>query len=771
MAKITEYQEALNLDQNDVFLKDGTGGTKKIKWETLKNIIAPIDDTLSEAGKAADAKEVGDKVADLKSAITETIECASFTDGIDGTYNGLTIRQDTPGVLTIYGVASASRRILCLNGQTGVRTTSSEFDQTLDAGHYSLNFSTSGYIPDNDINWDITYTTFANVIERLNRNRNNLNVTFENPVMIGLSVPSDQNFGTEENPTYVTFSAKELTAVDSKARSEISGLQNEPLLKYSQQTLTLSDRMQSLANIDAACGSAMFPYNAFDLFKLSNIFSKASNGITYTRNDDNSWTIKGTATDASFCNVIPLSPELPAWIVPGAKYRLSFNGGTVPLRLYTYVNGTSTFQTYSADADITLPEALTGLILRFQIASGTSYGEEGVTVMYTMVRVDTGGNIINNSYTYNNTIEKTEEITNNSYTITTSPSITTDTNGWLASVDTNTSDETGKTDMTSAIMAMLNDTGYCHLGEGIFYVSGNIDMPAGSTIEGCGQSTIIRLLARVSSGYTIKMQEYCTLTNLRLSGIYSSATTPSADGGRIGVLFAANSDGQEGATTTTTSHCWMSDVCITGFSGDGLKCHNTSINYAKGLYATNVHIAHCYRGINIDCNSEFNKFTNICISWCYIGCVNNGGNNVFVACTFHATNTGFYIDGTQFNSAHGTVNGCTFCHIGSNNGVAIQCDDVSAGFVFANCQIWYNSVVLNRCTGILFDGIEFGRGISNDGSVCASITISGGNLALFNGCIFHMATTRPPKITITNNSKVRFVGCYDTESGEEITGA
>lgn len=73
MAKITEYQEALNLDQNDVFLKDGTGGTKKIKWETLKNIIAPIDDTLSEAGKAADAGAVGNKVADLKSALNDVI--------------------------------------------------------------------------------------------------------------------------------------------------------------------------------------------------------------------------------------------------------------------------------------------------------------------------------------------------------------------------------------------------------------------------------------------------------------------------------------------------------------------------------------------------------------------------------------------------------------------------------------------------------------------------------------------------------------------------
>lgn len=84
MAKITEYQEALGLDQNDVFLKDGTGGTKKIKWETLKNIIAPIDNTLSEAGKAADAGAVGNAVADLKSALTDATGVTLIDDWEDG---------------------------------------------------------------------------------------------------------------------------------------------------------------------------------------------------------------------------------------------------------------------------------------------------------------------------------------------------------------------------------------------------------------------------------------------------------------------------------------------------------------------------------------------------------------------------------------------------------------------------------------------------------------------------------------------------------------
>lgn len=42
-------------------------------------------------------------------------------------------------------------------------------------------------------------------------------------------------------------------------------------------------------------------------------------------------------------------------------------------------------------------------------------------------------------------------------------------------------------------------------------------------------------------------------------------------------------------------------------------------------------------------------------------------------------------------------------------------------------------------------------------------------LVLFSGCMFHLDATRPPKITITNNTKTVFNGCYGTESGLPIT--
>lgn len=369
--------------------------------------------------------------------------------------------------------------------------------------------------------------------------------------------------------------------------------------------------------------------------------------------------------------------------------------------------------------------------------------------------------VINNSYTYNTTVNRTEQVYNNTYNQTVSPTITTDSNGWLQAVDDNTLDETGKTDMAPAIMAMLTQTGYCHLGEGIYYVSGNIDMPANSMLTGCGKGSIIRLLSSVESGYAIKMEQFCTISDLRVSGGYNSPSIAS-EGTRNGILFSA-------VTTNESEMCMMSNVWVDRFSGSGIKCISTSANVRKGLYATNAQIINCYAGVNIVRGSEFHKFTNICTSACTYGCINNGGNNVFTACTFHAAAVGFYLDGSQPNAEHGTINGCTFCHIGGNNGIAFLGEAIESGWIISNCQFWYGGIELTNCQGVLFDGCMFGRGIADDGAVSASITIDGGNLILFSGCMFHLDVTRPPKITITNNTKTVFSGCYGTESGLPIT--
>ena len=348
-------------------------------------------------------------------------------------------------------------------------------------------------------------------------------------------------------------------------------------------------------------------------------------------------------------------------------------------------------------------------------------------------------------------------IIQNTYNITTSPAITTDDHGWLVPVDTESASDAGKTDMTGPIMSMLTSTGYCHLAPGIFYVSGNIDMPAGSTLIGCGQDTIIRLLSSTSSGYIVRASQYNTVKDIRFSGGYSAIDVSSETvGTRHGLVYVGNEDGSSPAIPTAlpsmVNNCWFDN-----FSGAGIYCNNSGNSVNQPLIVSDCFIRYCGAGIDIKYLAEYLKFTNVVTYHCHYACINNGGNNTFTGCTFHGT-VGFLIqNGT--NSGHGSCIGCTFNHIdswndpsGSGNGNAIQISSLSNGFMFTGCQIWYGKVIIQNSRGVSISDTQFGGGYP-------VIKVSGSYGAFFNNCIFHASPT------ITKNSATKFNGCYlDSDS-------
>lgn len=517
------------------------------------------------------------------------------------------------------------------------------------------------------------------------------------------------------------------------------------LWKYVDSTLTLAESIYSKAGFQ----SVSFPADATGvILRIRTIASVSNETVTVYVYEDNAVFNKlslidtDLSTKIGYVKVLTQNDDLDTTTAVGVY-------------CYTQYDKPSNAPVEESNAVLTVLHGFYSQGFRVQFCS-TFTGKLFQRLQYT-----------NGTWTAWSEISKGEAggaIIQNTYTITTSPTITTDSNGWLQAVDTDTSDETGKTDMTGAIMSMLNDTGYCHLGEGIFYVSGNIDMPDGSTLCGCGKKTVVRLLQSITTGYCVKIGKYCTIKDISFEGA-RSFSMPSTKGTRNGIAFMANYDS---SPSVTTNHCMISNVWCRYFSGAGIYCHNTSIRYDKGLYAVNVFINSCYVGIDIDYYSEFNKFTNVCISQCKIGCINNGGNNVFTACTFHATDTGFYIDGTQPNNAHGTMIGCTFCHIGSNAGKAIDIKNTINGFIIDSCQIWYNSINIENSSGIVISNCELGRGTTGAG---ATIVVNGGNTVMFVGCVFMNDINYAPDISITNNTKVKFVNCYGSVSGNAVTVA
>ena len=802
-------------------------GTVWTAWETLafSSDIPTVDDSLSNAGASADAKVTGYEIRNLKYQLSN-LNCYDllcyFSKYTNKTVENVTYTWNADKtVCTVNGTSESGTNFdvlytnpnvvpdVIIPGETywiRVKTTNNNlylkvFLYYSNGETLSLNISSTRelLIPANTVGCifriQLANGTTANndtISVALTKYKTNEELAKEYPLKgilaDGEDIDGITDYGiyfkqsSATNATY-PFNAGWLFVIPPQKRQSTNVLQiaakysslfAEPRFLY--RMMSGSTWLDWRPIIDVTpfqkAISDIYNYNSFDLIDYTNGTTKTFYGVTYTRNADNTWTIDGTATQISFSNILTYDNSLPDFIIPGRSYKISISNSSVAyLQLFLYFSdGTHTYINISSNDTVALPSNTTGFLLRFKVDSGRTVSNETVSVSAIAVPVLGGGgggeSVIINQEIHNDTF-------NNSYNISVNPTITTDANGWLLPVDSDTEDESNKTDMTSAIMAMLTTTGYCHLAPGIYYVSGNIDMPEGAMLEGCGKNTVIRLLASVTSGYILKLEKHNSVSNLMLSGSHNNISYNSFTddkGTRHGLIF--NSRYAEG--TSNPEYCDVHNIFINNFTGCGIKCNNTGITVSRGLYVSQADIKWCQTGVFVDYYSEFNKFDQINTRYCYNAVENDGGNNMFIGCTLAAKNTGFLIDNSlndKPNNSHGSVIGCTFCHIGSNSGVAIAVKNAANGFTFSNCQVWFCSILIEDSYGIAFTGMEFGSGVPIDGAAAkgATIDIKRGGAVMFTGCVFMNDLSHPPTISIEDNDLVRFTGCYGSHSGDAIT--
>ena len=330
-------------------------------------------------------------------------------------------------------------------------------------------------------------------------------------------------------------------------------------------------------------------------------------------------------------------------------------------------------------------------------------------------------------------------------------------------------------DMAPAIEQALAENGACLLGAGTFYVSG-VTMPHGTTLAGLGNATAIVLKKEVTDGAAVTMNSFCTVKDLTVvgegkNGLPAAAErctddphgrceyadeTPKALGTRHGILFAGT------ATTKEWSgqpHNGVIENCrIFGFSGGGITCVDTGYSINASMTVSDCHILCCGAGICIPHYSEYHKFTNVLCSDNFIGCLNNGGNNVFMNCGFNSNITAFVIDnrdGKAVNNTHGAAIGCTFNHSDRNQGVGIAVYGASWGFVFSGGNLGFSKIVVENSTGVQFSAMNFLHTVE--------ISAKGPRPVLFCGDVFH----KKPIVTLSEGGAVRFADCFTVE-GEPI---
>ncbi len=316
-----------------------------------------------------------------------------------------------------------------------------------------------------------------------------------------------------------------------------------------------------------------------------------------------------------------------------------------------------------------------------------------------------------------------------------------------------------KSDRTRDIEIMLQESGVCHLGAGVFYVRG-VEMPDDTTLMGMGAASRLILMEDIDEGFTVKMASRCLIKDLLIEGSDTHIPHPDTLGGRHGILFAGTVTVDNWKSTPSHPLNSIIDCCqIRYFSGGGITCKHTGYNNSASLTVTNCHIVFTGACIYIPRFSEYHEFTNVLCSESLYGCINNGGNNTFVNCGFTSNKTGFVIDnsdGLANNNSHGNVVGCMFNHSDSNKGIGIHLIGANCGYMFTGCQMFYSKLILENSDLINFSNFNFGRN--------AEIEVKGGTLTLFTNCAFFTQ----PKITVADNERVKFTNCF-TLTGEPVT--
>ena len=286
---------------------------------------------------------------------------------------------------------------------------------------------------------------------------------------------------------------------------------------------------------------------------------------------------------------------------------------------------------------------------------------------------------------------------------------------------------------TTNIQLMLNEVKHVKLGVGEFVID-TLNIGEGCVVDGCGDKTVIK----TTGGITIN-------ANAQLKNVKIVSNTPAfvIDGNITN--YNAIISGE------SIINALIENVTIENFSGSGIYLNNTGYDVNQ-ITLKNVYVKNCNVGLNINRLSEYNKISDCSFNYCYYGCINNGGNNMFNNVDFCTNRIGMLMDnsgGDKPNNSHGSIVCCTFNHEGENNdGYGLIVKSMAAGEVITGCQFFYSKIRLENVTGF---------NINNCNMATSGLEVVGGGLLLVNNIV---CRNNEFPITVTNNNKVILTNCW-----------
>ena len=301
------------------------------------------------------------------------------------------------------------------------------------------------------------------------------------------------------------------------------------------------------------------------------------------------------------------------------------------------------------------------------------------------------------------------------------------------------------TDRLAEIQAVLDERGYAKLGKGEFYLSGQLQIRNGATLDGCGKATVIKQTPDSTQSSMIWLKSEGTIRNVCLQGEWT--TTPTADttyeAYRTGLVIAY------GTNNAIIDGCW-----IWGWTAQGISAFQNG-TATRSFLMSNCDVAYCGIGLQLS-ETEYAKITNCSFRNNKYGVENKGGNNKFVGCGFDMNIEGFRLmDG--YNDGHGSAVGCTFNH---NTTRAVRVSGVEFGYVFSGCQFHDGCINNNTGKGLVFSGCQFGNSMKYYNYTA--------NPTLFIGCTFSQTPQTESAEYLDGYNGLKFINCLNFYKGEYI---
>lgn len=139
----------------------------------------------------------------------------------------------------------------------------------------------------------------------------------------------------------------------------------------------INENFDAIADVKEDIAQDIYTQGGNVLIGVASPVNKTAYGVTYD------WSglschVTGQATERDWSNIIVSPSELPFGIETGKKYYLRYanTNNNLKIGILLYRNGSIEHQSYYVtDAVITIPDYITGIIIRLEVANGASYND------------------------------------------------------------------------------------------------------------------------------------------------------------------------------------------------------------------------------------------------------------------------------------------------------------------------------------------------------------------------------------------------------------